>query len=481
MNIGLIQLPALGLELKGYFDSPIFLNNVYNRVMPASLLRVGSVIKNESTYEARLLDLRIKEPDRKERYRTFEWEGYKINCYMFGAPFSSAEELIEWSDVIGISTHFSFESSIVKEFMHYARAKKPNVKIMVGGADAKARPGFYLQCGADKVFTEDFNPVELDKDWSEQKIVWNYPHPLKKLCKPDFSLLENIDEYKDSHDGPVPEGVPFPIGFIYFTKGCPRDCDFCESRLSKYNTLDLESSVNSLEFYRESGVKSLNIVDDNLLLQTASPDGRKKVMLLFKEIARLGFAWEFPNGLEVGLLFRDGKVDEELFNALFFREETGGAIKGCYRLYFPIETFDEREKYHKLKGLDVQNAIISALAKKQIPEIAFGVILPVQANQNTMAAIRSEYKKIRLLLKSKSKGRTIARYGIFNLIPLATFRNMNTKYPIDNYPELWNFYTPPYDGVNLTAKELFETRMSLTKEIDPENFKSMAIGKYGYG
>ena len=108
MNIGLIQLPALGLELKGYFDSPIFLNNVYNRVMPASLLRVGSVIKNESTYEARLLDLRIKEPDRKERYRTFEWEGYKINCYMFGAPFSSAEELIEWSDVIGISTHFSF-------------------------------------------------------------------------------------------------------------------------------------------------------------------------------------------------------------------------------------------------------------------------------------------------------------------------------------------------------------------------------------
>jgi len=84
-------------------------------------------------------------------------------------------------------------------------------------------------------------------------------------------------------------------------------------------------------------------------------------------------------------------------------------------------------------------------------------------------------------LKSKSKGRTIARYGIFNLIPLATFRNMNTKYPIDNYPELWNFYTPPYDGVNLTAKELFETRMSLTKEIDPENFKSMAIGKYGYG
>jgi SAM-dependent methyltransferase len=45
MKICLIQLPTLALKLRGYSDAPFFLNNVYSKVIPASLLRVASIIK----------------------------------------------------------------------------------------------------------------------------------------------------------------------------------------------------------------------------------------------------------------------------------------------------------------------------------------------------------------------------------------------------------------------------------------------------
>lgn len=482
MKIGLIQLPTLALKLRGYLDSAIFLNNVYAKVMPASLLRVASVIKKELREEVTILDLRMLDPKRKEFYKSFNWEGYVIECYRVGASFEKADELIISSDVIGISSHFSFESGIVKDFIEYAKKKNPKIKIMIGGADVKARPQEYVGFGADLVFVEDFNPEEFRNATFTKQIGMYYRHPLGKLSEPSFELLPKLKEYSDSHDGPVPAGVPFPIGFIYFTRGCPRNCDFCETRLSRYEPFDFETTVNMLNFYMKSGVKTLNIVDDNLLILAAGETGRKKIIALFEKTLKMGFSWEFPNGLEVGQLARTGELDLKLFNSLFCREKlSNNQLIGAYRLYFPIETFDERNKYLKLKQLDSQNKIIEALAEIQIPEIAFGVIIPPTANQKTFDTIKSEYLKIKDIVKSKSFGKTKARYGVFHLIPISTYRSMGTKYSIQSYPELWNFYTPAYDGQIFSAKELFDKRMEMAKEIDFQNYQTMIKGKYGYG
>jgi radical SAM superfamily enzyme YgiQ (UPF0313 family) len=211
-----------------------------------------------------------------------------VDCYRVGASFETADATITGSDVLGISSHFSFESGIVKDFIEYSKKLNPEIKIMVGGADVKARPNDYLNFGADLVFAGDFNPQEFKKIYFEKQVIPEYRHRFEKLAVPSFEFLKHLNLYSDSHDGPVPSGVSSPIGFVYFTRGCPRNCDFCESRLSRYEPLDLDAAIKMLKFYKQNGVKTLNIVDDNLLIQTAGKTAQRKSNCPFQDNAENG-------------------------------------------------------------------------------------------------------------------------------------------------------------------------------------------------
>jgi hypothetical protein len=196
---------------------------------------------------------------------------------------------------------------------------------------------------------------------------------------------------------------------------------------------------------------------------------------------RRKFAWEFPNGLEIGrLVTQHGHLDEELMAALFSHEREGenGRLVGAYRVYVPVETFDQRQDYRKLKSVEHQNRVIAWIAGTGIPEMDFGVVLPPSADEATFAHTRDGYLALREIVSSG--GRTKARYAVFHLIPISLFRTMPTKYSVDDFPEGWNFYFPVYDGTHFSARELFERRLRLVREVDYANFVSMTRGEYGY-
>jgi hypothetical protein len=300
------------------------------------------------------------------------------------------------------------------------------------------------------------------------------------MISPAFAKMTHLMDYKDSHDGRVPEGVSFPIGFAYFTRGCPRECDFCESRKSVFDVLALEESIQMLENYWRAGIRTLNFADDNLLLLAARKGGRSHLLALLQAMRSLGFAWEYPNGLEVGRLIDQGNLDEELLEYLFSHsvDTTTGRLVGAYRLYVPVETFDRRDRYRKLKPLHEQNRVIRWLAQSGLPEVDFGVVLPPDADEGTFNRIRDGYAEIRGLMEEG--GQTRARYAVFHLIPIALYRGIKTKYSVEEFPEGWNFYFPVYDGEHFSAGELFERRLRLVHEIDPANYQSMKIGEYTY-
>jgi hypothetical protein len=236
-----------------------------------------------------------------------------------------------------------------------------------------------------------------------------------------------------------------------------------------------------LENYWRAGIHSLNFSDDNLLLMAAQPAGRAALLALFGKLRELGFAWEFPNGLEIGrLIDRHDQLDEELMEAIFAHhvDPLSGRLVGAYRAYIPIETFDHRADYKKLRSVQDQNRIISWLAGCGLSEIDFGVVLPPDATAETFESIRRGYRNLRQLVESH--GPTRARYAVFHLIPISLFRSMPTKYSVEAFPEGWNFYFPVYDGAHFSARELFERRLRLIQEIDHENFVSMARGEYRY-
>ena len=487
-KVTLIQHPTVAIKIDGfthpdldYFSaSGLYLGNIYRRIIPASLARVASVIEEELAYDVDILDLRIVGCDNEETYKTMDWEGYNLEVRRVGAPFSYADRVICESDIIGLSSHFTYESGVVRDLIAYLKQINPQVKVIVGGADVSARPNDYLGFGADVAFVGDFNPYALAELGPQPKIVGSYRHYFEALTRPAFHKLGRLMEYEDSHDGPVPVGVRPPIGFIYFTRGCPRECNFCESRQTVYEHLDLDTAVAMLENYRRAGIHTLNIVDDNLLLQAANREGRARLLDLFQTLRDMEFAWEFPNGLEIGRLSKKGMLDEELMDALFShtRDPLTDRLTGAYRLYVPVETFDKRNSYSKLKPLQELNNTIAWLASSGLPEIDFGVVIPPDADNRTFEATKEGYLNIRDIVNSN--GDTKARYSIFHLIPIATFRGMQTKYSIHELPEGWNFYFPIYDGLHFSARELFEARLRLVKEIDFENYQSMRMGKYAY-
>ncbi len=496
-RITLIHHPTVALKISGFTDPQFeelaasggYLGNIYRKIIPPSLPRVAAVLeKDDPDVSAAILDLRIAGSAREESYRSIDWEGYNIDVFRVGGRFELADGAIDESDWLGFSSHFTYESGVIRDLIQYAKRRKPSLRVMVGGADVKARPAEYLAMGADVAFTGDFDPEGFrayrqaaGSSAAGRQIIGPYQHPFPALVDPAFGKLPYLDRYSDSHDGPVPPGVGFPIGFIYFTRGCPRECDFCESRLSRFECLDLESALRQIANYDAAGIHTVNFADDNLLLMAARKGGREELMTIFAELRRRRFAWEFPNGLEIGrLIGADGELDEELMSVLFSHQidPQDGRLIGAYRVFIPVETFDDRQNYRKLKSIENQNRIVRWIAGSGLPEMDFGVVLPPSADEETFTHTRNGYLKLREVVSSA--GQTRARYAVFHLIPISLFRSMPTKYSVERFPEGWNFYFPVYDGTHFSARELFERRLRLIREIDYSNFVSMTRGEYGY-
>jgi len=212
----------------------------------------------------------------------------------------------------------------------------------------------------------------------------------------------------------------------------------------------------------------------------ATKDGRVKILELFRLLREMKFAWEFPNGLEIGRFARGDGVDDELLTALLTHEvdPLTNRVVGGYRLYVPLESFDHRERYRKLKPFEEQNRVIRWLAQSGLEQINFGVVIPPDAEEATFRGIADGFTALQQIIRTS--GAMEARYAAFHLIPIAEFRGMRTKYSVDEFPEGWNFYFPVYDGTQMTARELFERRIALVQQIDPANFESMKIGQYTY-
>jgi hypothetical protein len=484
----LIHHPTIALHVSGFrdeafgafHDTGVYLGNVYRRIMPPSLPRLAALLEKHDLADVDILDLRLAGWDRDEVGRVLDWDGYQLSTRRIGAPFSLADAAIASSDWIGLSSHFTFESGVVRDLIAHAKRVNPRVKVMVGGADVMARPQDYLRFGADLAFVGDFDPQALTLKRPGPSVVGPHRHPFAELIAPDFTKLRQLAEYRDSHDGPVPDGVPHPIGFIYFTRGCPRECDFCESRRTTFEALDPERCYDMLGHYARAGIRTLNLADDNLLLAAARPEGRANLLQLLRVMRQMGFAWEYPNGLEIGrLVDRTGALDEELMEALFQHErDADGNVVGAYRVYIPVETFERRSEYSKLRPVAVQNRVIEWLSRSGLPEIDFGVVLSPDSDEETFENTRQGYLELREIMTRG--GDTRARYAVFHLIPIALFRGIPTRYSVDEFPEGWNFYCPVYDGKHFTARELFERRLRLVKEVDPNNYLAMTRGEYGY-
>lgn len=293
------------------------------------------------------------------------------------------------ADIVGITSIFSDQETMVFATADLIREAFPDKLIISGGANARFR--------LDAFFKHSFDLVALSEaEWTIQKIAKTYEQgsrdfsditaiafkkgdeivinptapedvivDLDELPMPAWDLLPN-DRYWEiarPHGGQAIHECKGEIKYasIMTSLGCPFQCSFCHIASEKeedsitgaiglFRIKSIERVKKELDVLRGLGVKQVFIEDDSLF-------GRKNRGIdLLRAIKGQNFDIIDVNGVNLIHLFRKGKPDHEVIEAL---DEAGFKEIGL-----PFETANPRimKKYISNKW-DPVNSDVAGLIK----------------------------------------------------------------------------------------------------------------------
>jgi hypothetical protein len=311
---------------------------------------------------------------------------------------------------------------------------------------------------------------------------------LRSLGRPDLRVQFVHELYTESQDGPLPPGVSPPLFHVLTSRGCRNTCDFCSSRATKYDVMLPENVDRLFTHLSNFGIKTLVSAEDEVMgrILWLGQRGRECLNRYFEKIRELGLAIEFANGLRPSAFLKKGiaEVDEELIDTVFSHEIKDGKFVGTFRTFIGLERLSVNESTSKLKKMaewDRQLEVYEAIAKRKIPTLAFGVVLPTEYNNDSPRMFEEIYSKLTDLKKrvlKASSGETNVRLGIFFETPLPGAKNwkyFSSIRPELRDPNLWHFFVakgPRYG-------KMWDARMKLLADLDMDNLKSwMERGDY---
>ncbi|MBU0760671.1 MAG: hypothetical protein KJ858_03200 [Nanoarchaeota archaeon] len=366
-----IRPPETDLTLSGYggINGRISVAPIRPKVPSLGLFHVGTVLGKELRGEGydpdiSFEDMASSEPETLSPYAgafsKFSGVPYGsgvIHKMLRGKPLSSLENTVREADVCFISSLFTAGAASTAQTMGAIKKHNPNSILLIGGRDAQYMPDWYLQRGADAVFLGQAEglvgkvtiallngrPVSFPGvatpnsigGLGEIKIVdrarlknlgvnslnkssttISRNTSLEQEIFPDFD--KNIlSEYSESCDGALPPGVTGSVMWYQTSVGCPRSCDFCPSARNPYFSLSANRVDRMLEHYKNAGIRTILSAEDNFLARLldksrqGEQEPEQEIVDIMKLIRSHGFAHEFSNGLEVGLLIdRSGSLRE---------------------------------------------------------------------------------------------------------------------------------------------------------------------------
>lgn len=261
--------------------------------------------------------------------------------------------------------------------------------------------------------------------------------------------------YTECPEGPLPESVGTKVAVFETSRGCGEGCSFCDSTyvVGAYRSLALARLLAQIDAIAEADIRTILFADDNLLYRIlpafGGERGRQDLLGLFGVLASRGFSWTFYNGIQFGLLERDGRLDEELVDALFGHRFVDGRVSGCFRAYIPLEKFDDDEmkRLPKLRTLEVERAILAAIASRQVPELNLGFIIgSPRETPLTLAHAETTARGFGDVVRRASGGRSLPRFFPWCSIPIPgtpdhKLSGPHVQFSEGEYPELFSCYS----------------------------------------
>lgn len=486
--ITLIEPPALGVRVTTKEEEKFALPTIRTHHPKLGIEVLAGALQNLPC-EVQVVDMKMLSA-KESPYKIFEHDGLKYECSRVGASFEQIREVIEASDVIGISSPFTQAAGIIADLGIFIKQVNPKVRLVVGGYDTLTddRQGFYLRNGFDHVIpsrgeigfprwiSSQFN-ITLP-DISPACVLLDDPtRPANRLILPlpDLSKVK-YQSYVETEDGKLPDGASLPTEYFVSSRGCDNSCEFCtiwNSNHGDYEAMSVQDVGILLSYYKDHGITTLMHAESNTMTRLKyGNNGRQNLIDTMRMMRSYGFAWEFFDGIEFGrLLDGQGRVDEELVSLLFSPEILGNKLVGGYRAYIPVETVCT-EKFGKLPPAHSQNQVFESIIKSGVRQLSFGIILgfPDESHES-IERIRKRVDELKALADRVSGGKTksIFIFYVHSLFPGSIiYRRLHDTLTVDiaKHPEMFQLYTACKRSAEFSPSEITLLRRRLDREFN---------------
>jgi len=284
----------------------------------------------------------------------------------------------------------------------------------------------------------------------ENRIICNPPRPLiGNLDSLPFPALDLYDlkRYKSSK---LVSGKS-PVSSIETSRGCPRNCSFCNKNISGrvFRTKSPERVIEEFKYFLNLGIKGFRVIDDQF---AANIDRAKRICeMILKE--NLHFSWILASGIRV-----DGDYDLEFFKLL---KKTG-----CRDVGIGFESGDQKSLDSIDKGITLEQSMncMKLIKKAGLETVGFFMLgLPTDTEESlkktikfaiklspdlAKATITIPFPGTRLFEQYEKEGRIKTRdwskYNIHKVADVYEHPNLSQE-TLKKYYDLfyWRFYFAP--------------------------------------
>ena len=319
-----------------------------------------------ANYDVQILDVCVGDAqDRLEDtfYKTTFMPSGLIRC---GLSKERVARKIADFDVIGVSSIFTTQTSMVLELTRLVKEIDPRKLVIAGGVNARNLRNRFFDNGVDViVLTEAENTiveiaeaVRRKKDLTSVRgIAFRNPQG-KEIINPAGPVVTDLDElpfpawdllplekYWDisrPHGGDFPPGMRIKYASLQTSRGCPFRCMYCHiskevedsafGDLGSLRVKSIDRVLQELQILKDLGVEYVFFEDDSLLAK------KKRAYEMFRAVSALGLHLSDVNGINICHLQKnfggDLAIDKEFLEVI--------AEAGFHALQLPFESASPR-------------------------------------------------------------------------------------------------------------------------------------------
>ncbi len=432
--------------------------------------------------------------DEKDKLEEVFYKSTKLpsGLYRTGVSDERILEKVSGFDIIGITSIFSSQETMVLDIAKKIKKEFPEKLIISGGVNARYRMNKFFDNGIDLICTSEAEKTIVDiakayskKDYSDipylaflknNEIFFtgsgSISMNLDELPMPRWDLLPNERYWKINrpHGGHFSEGEEVRYASLMTSRGCPFECSYCHvagelensvsGEIGRFRIKSDERVLKELDELKKLNVKQVFIEDDSLF-------GRKKRGInLLKKIRDYGFGIRDVNGVNIVHMLKKGEPDYEVLDAL--------AESGFKEFVLAFESANPRiiKKYASNKW-DITNSNISGLIKS-----CYDRNLQVAGNfmigypDETREEIQNTINYAHFCMDS---GMNYANFFLVMPLPgtpLFDWAVKNGNLPEEFNPDKMHWHRANMKNTIVSSEELENTRRDAWEKINKENYLS---------